>query len=114
MSDPTFSSSASNIALIYDKTISNVVTKPGSRLSSLMNGTTILDTFFIHTILQSHQLFEVCLKLPHHGEQSERLLEAMEERNRRVAGTGLNHWGHRCNECFKEIRDDVSGNECEI
>lgn len=110
---PFGSSSASNIAVIYDKTMSGGGSDPGNRLRSLMNGTTVLDSFFTSTLLQDAEFTGRPLLLPHHGDQANRLLQAMEERNRKSAGTGLRHWNHRCDECFKVIKDETTGEECE-
>lgn len=77
-----------------------------------MNGTTVLDSFFIYALLNDCQKRDTKLILPHHGEQSERLLRAMEEKNSRTAGVGLNHWNHRCGECFKRVTDKETGLEC--
>lgn len=78
-----------------------------------MNGTTVLDAFFTYTLLFDSQTRCVALSLPHHGDQSERLLRAMEERNSRTAGIGLKHWNHKCKNCFKTVTDKETGAVCE-
>lgn len=49
------------------------------------------------------------LVLPHRGEQPLRLTDALNERNKRSAGTGLPHWSHRCEECHV-LATDVDDN----
>ena len=44
------------------------------------------------------------LELPHHGDNRDRLLNALEDRNQIMAGTGQEQWAHACDDCEKITR----------
>lgn len=104
------SSSATNISIIFDKVLSKESDDIHPRTSP--TGTIILDCFFLHSLLRGAHELGIRLELPHNCDHGDRLAEAMHSRNQRSAGTGLEHWAHRCNDCFKEILDVQDGREC--
>lgn len=53
----------------------------------------------MYSVLLQSRLDGQPLLLPHHGEQPLRLMDALNSRNKRAAGTGLLLWGHFCGEC---------------
>lgn len=107
----SISVSATNVALVYEQTISNkaITGSSGGDLS----GTMILETFFLYALLQDCAEREEPLELPHQVEQAHRLLRSMNGRNERTGKVGLNHWLHRCEGCFKTVKEVGSEEICE-
>lgn len=73
----------------------------------------ILDTFFLHAVLKDRERQGISLHSKHSAVHGERLAEVMHDRNERSAGTGLNHWSHKCDDCRVKVYEDRSGMECE-
>lgn len=106
------SSSATGILTVYQNSIgrSTLSSSGGPSLTP----TTILDAFLMHSLLIESAREEKPLQLPHHGEQSSRLVGAMNERNLKSAGVGLHHWAHRCDLCHVPVVDSDTGIESEF
>lgn len=105
------SSSATNIATIYERVLSKrwSTDSPNESISC----TVILDAFFLHALLLESRRNESPLVLPHHGQSFDRLTARMHERNSETAIHGLHHWTHRCEVCFKDIENQTTGETCE-
>lgn len=108
--DHSSSSSATNVAFLFDKALSKEPAGLQPRASP--SYAVILDCFFLYALLKDCQRSDTALELPHNGDHSDRLTVLMHTRNERIAGTGLDHWNHKCKECFKRVRDSRDGIEC--
>lgn len=108
--DHHISSSATNVALLFDKALSREPSGLQPRASP--SYADILNCFFLHSLLRDCQSSGIALELPHNGDQNDRMSGLMHARNERVAGTGLDHWNHKCRDCFKKVRDSRDGVEC--
>lgn len=104
------SSSATGIVAVYEHSI-GASTLSSNGGPSLTPGS-VLDCFFLYSLLVSYSKEGRALSLPHRGEQSCRLVSALDERNKSSAGTGLPHWGHKCDMCHPMVLDPLSGTEC--
>lgn len=80
---------------------------------SCITGRTVLEAFFLHSLILEAERQGRALSLPHRQSQEHRLTTALNERNVRVASDGLVHWAHRCNDCFKRVMDTSDGEICE-
>lgn len=83
-----------------------------SYLADQLNGEIVLESFFLHAVLQDKAQRQEKLSVPHHTFQIHRLDEAMRERNYRMVGTGQEMWGHACDRCMR-IFKGADGHWCE-
>lgn len=71
----------------------------------------VLECFFLYSLLLQSSHDGELLELPHQGEQQTRLLNALNARNKRAAGTGLLHWSHTCDWCHPVVKNPLTGEE---
>ncbi|KAK0217792.1 hypothetical protein IW262DRAFT_1463032 [Armillaria fumosa] len=102
----TLHASASGIAQWYNQGIATVATNVPNNLKyhAVMTGEMVYDAFFLHGLLLHHFNQHSRLSVPHGGQQRDRLMEVLEERNIRMVGTGQEQWAHRCKICMHLIR----------
>ncbi|KAJ6528498.1 hypothetical protein B0H19DRAFT_1333904 [Mycena capillaripes] len=79
-----------SIAKIYNMALSPPTTEipNSSRLSHELSAALVLDAFFLHALLRHKDTRQELLVLPHDGLQKFRFIQAMDERNLFMAGTG--------------------------
>ncbi|KAJ6475036.1 hypothetical protein C8R47DRAFT_1293375, partial [Mycena vitilis] len=96
--------SAQSIARIYNMALSPPTTPipNSSRLSHELSEVLVLDAFFLHALLRHKNSRQQSLVLPHGGLQKVRFIQAMDERNYFMAGTGQEMWPHACNGCMRK------------
>ena len=68
-----------------------------------MTSELVWNAFYIYALLLDHTRRAVSLKLPHHGEQIERVAAALHARNLRMVGVGQAAWAHACDDCEKLV-----------
>jgi hypothetical protein len=98
------SASAEGIASVYNYGLGVSGVANASRLKHLLSGELVLDAFFYHAVLRDKYMRGEVLSVPHMIMQRHRLDEALEERNRRMVGTGQEMWAHACDRCMKIIK----------
>lgn len=104
-------SSAVGVAMTYDRTLSR---RRGTEAQeSELSGRTVLDCFYLYSLLKHSETLKKPLVLPHRDSHADRLMTALEDRNRFVAHIGLSHWAHSCEGCFKKVVDVETGDICE-
>jgi hypothetical protein len=69
----------------------------------------VWDAFIILTLLDYSERKEVCLAVPHTGDQKDRFTAAMRERNREVRQEGQDEVDHCCDKCMREWVDPDTG-----
>ncbi|PIL31096.1 hypothetical protein GSI_05792 [Ganoderma sinense ZZ0214-1] len=67
----------------------------------------VWNAFFIHALLLHHTRSRLCMKLPHHGEQSDRIASALLACNEAMVGVGQVEWAHACDDCEKIVEVDA-------
>jgi hypothetical protein len=107
------SASAVGIATVYNSALGVSAVPNASSLLHLLTGEVVLEAFFHNAVLRDKCLRREVLSVPHHGPQRHRLDEALEERNRRMVGTGQEMWAHACDRCMKVIKGP-DGNWCKL
>ncbi|KAJ7034009.1 hypothetical protein C8F04DRAFT_956939, partial [Mycena alexandri] len=70
---------------------------------SLLQPTTVWDSFFLHALLRDFTKRDFALSVPHHGSNTDRLNMALEMRNTWMVGTGQDLWAHACTKCQKIV-----------
>lgn len=104
------SASATNVALIYERTISR---RSDTRATGgELTGTCVLDSFFLYALLLEGEERSIALEVPHQVQHVHRLLRLMNKRNETTATKGLQHWLHTCSGCFKVVEEADTGNRC--
>ncbi len=61
----------------------------------------VYEAFFLHGLLLDAYNQGASLSLPNSGEQRDRMDKALDERNKRMVGTGQEFWAHRCQICMQ-------------
>ena len=69
----------------------------------LMSSDIVWNAFYLHALLLYKQGHKDKLVIPHHGQHSDRLTEALAERNLAMVGTGQPQWAHSCDVCERLI-----------
>ena len=71
----------------------------------------VWNAFYLHALLAYYSRMTPTLppgtsgqlELPHHGNNRDRLTQALDRRNRSMAGTGHAQWAHACDDCEKLV-----------
>ncbi|PIL28517.1 hypothetical protein GSI_08555 [Ganoderma sinense ZZ0214-1] len=92
------SASGDACAKIYNLSHGTIAAGTSSLTSDM-----VWNAFYLHALLLHHRRFNSVLELPHHGEQNERLAEALNARNEKMVGIGQPHWAHACDDCEKSV-----------
>jgi hypothetical protein len=64
-----------------------------------LRGEMVTRSFNLHCLLLDCAARNTHLNLPHNLPRDERPLAALAARNRRLSGTGQEHWSHACRRC---------------
>lgn len=70
-------------------------------LNNKLTAELVYEAFFLHGLILDAYNRGVSLTLPNGSEQRDRLDRALEERNKRMVGTGQEFWAHRCQVCMQ-------------
>jgi len=94
--------SATNCARSYQYALAKGDGEPGDwKYGSLLKPSHIYDAFVIYSLLEFHQTRQSTLVVPHVGDQSYRLIEAMRARNAIIRLYGQPEIRHYCNKCIR-------------
>lgn len=70
-----------------------------------MSSETVLDAFFIFSLLNDFKDRNQPLSVPHRGLHKDRLDDILTLRNYETAGTGQEMWAHSCSRCLKVFQN---------
>ncbi|KAJ6463105.1 hypothetical protein DFH09DRAFT_1492323 [Mycena vulgaris] len=107
--------SATNCSRMYDMALSEQqqhdFAAGGWQFGCVLTTDHVWDAFVILTLLDYNDRKNMCLHVPHTGEQKDRFTEAMRARNREVIEQGQDEIGHCCNKCMR-VWKRPDGTEC--
>ncbi|TFK45431.1 hypothetical protein OE88DRAFT_1721508 [Heliocybe sulcata] len=100
-------SSATNGARTYDTCLSHPENQPeGWRFSFSLCTEHVWDGFLILSLLEDYTRRDELLRVPHTGDQKDRYLDAVRERNLRFCRSGQPEWAHYCEKCMAFSKDE--------
>jgi len=74
-----------------------------------LDGDHVFDAVITLSLLEDHLFRKATLILPHDGDQSHRLTQAMEARNHHVRVAGQPEINHFCSKCTRFYKNAVTG-----
>ncbi|KIJ36555.1 hypothetical protein M422DRAFT_61158 [Sphaerobolus stellatus SS14] len=106
--------SATNCGRIYnaefDNLCSTIALPFGWKFALKLDTDIVSDAFYLYSLLLDHSRQAQVLSPPHHApNNTERLQNALEQRNERMVGPGQPEWNHACDVCTKiSVSEDGS------
>ena len=100
------SASGDACAKIYNLSLPETVGERPSITSEI-----VWNSFYLHALLLHHTRRASQLKVPHSGEQADRLTAALNARNEQMVGVGQPEWAHACDDCEKILTPENSTGE---
>ncbi|PBK61320.1 hypothetical protein ARMSODRAFT_897040, partial [Armillaria solidipes] len=99
----TLHASATGLAQWYNDGLQSPATNVPNNfvLNNKLTAELVYEAFFLHGLLLDAYNRGASLSLPNSGEQRDRMDKALEERNKRMVGTGQEFWAHRCKVCMQ-------------
>ncbi|KAF8131119.1 hypothetical protein EV363DRAFT_1144981, partial [Boletus edulis] len=75
----------------------------------------VWDAFVLQALLDDHQSRNMCLVVPHDGDQQDRFVLAMQDRNQRIVIDGQEELSHACYGCMRVFEmDDGTSHYTEV
>ncbi|KAF8159023.1 hypothetical protein K438DRAFT_1985956 [Mycena galopus ATCC 62051] len=90
------------------------LTATGWQFGTRLSTDHVWDAFIILTLLDYHDRKNICLAVPHTGDQKDQFTAVMRARNLEVVEEGQDEIGHCCNKCMREWIEPETGEERDL
>lgn len=76
------------------------------QFGTTLTGTHVWDAFILQALLEDRIRNSTILQIPHVGNQDERFMAAMQERNERIILEGQDEMPHYCDRCMRVYQNE--------